>query len=128
MPVSQHAPERLRRFIAMGCFALVLLLDVLAVSPEAHAWFHAADSFDPACAGHDHPHSDAPGTDDSEHTCVVFAFAAGHALLERVSDLVEPARLVVTDRRRVFESIAPRPSRFLRPPACGPPGVANVGT
>jgi hypothetical protein len=95
--------ETPRRLLAAGGIALVLLLSVLAVSPELHHFFHG---------DHDDGHEDG---------CAVVLFAHG------VSTTVDTAILASTpvERRELVRlpaaEILLTSSRYLHPPERGPP-------
>ena len=99
---------------------LVLVLDVLAASPAAHAWLHAHDHPAHACASHPHD-ADTPADDGAEQGCVVFRFASGHALVEAPAPLPQPGAPVLSPWRSLPAEPHCRAPRFLRPPGCGPP-------
>lgn len=64
------------RVLAIGLAALVLVLGLLTVSPDAHAWLHDHDDREPA---HDSSHAAIPASSE-DSGCVVFAFAHGVSL------------------------------------------------
>ena len=71
---SRH-PSLLRRLTAILGIALVVLLNLLAVWPEAHQYFHRAEH-----AAAEHSTSDHQPVGDDDDGCVVVLFAHGHAL------------------------------------------------
>ena len=84
--------------------ALVLMLDVLAVCPATHEWFHHDSARD-------------------EHECVVTHFLHGSTTpLENVPLLAEPIPRRANEAPVFATLIAPASSAFLLPPGCGPPG------
>lgn len=95
----------LRRFAAMLAVALVLVLDVLAVCPEAHEFFH-----------HD--------ADAAEHECVVTHFLHGSTTPVDFCPLVVGPVLVGENEPRLAAVVVlPAAPSFLHPPGCGPPAV-----
>jgi zinc transporter ZupT len=102
MPARSHASPLLRRLLAAGSVALVLLLAVLAACPELHRWLH----------------SDA---DHDSHACAVALFASGVTLAAGAVAVAAPA-LVWHERPAVtVEEIFLAPPRYLRQPERGPP-------
>ena len=92
----------LRRLLAAGGVALVLLLTVLAASPELHAWLHG-------------------NAGEADHECVVTLYQHGV-----VSAAVEVALVVVllVQRARVAAASAAlylAAPRYWLPPALAPP-------
>jgi hypothetical protein len=124
----------LTRLTALASTALVLLLTILADSPQWHAWLHAGEHTAPhaplaapTCpAGHHHSPGESdpalPGCDDQ--LCVITQFAQSQAAL-----LVAPAPLtaqpfaVCSDPLVVALFCAPSAPAHLLPPCCGPPLV-----
>jgi hypothetical protein len=86
-------PSRLT--VVLG-IALVLLLNVLAASPELHAWLHGQEQT-PEHAGHGHAR-----VGDADHECAVTLFAHGVIALLFFCLLLRPRLLV---RRTVACSI-----------------------
>jgi len=80
------------RITAVFGVAFVLLLSVLAVSPELHAWVHGPQEAAPH-TGPDH----AP-VGDADHECAVTLFAGGVGLLLAFA-LYFLARVMNRDRR-----------------------------
>lgn len=102
-PFDRIAPARCHRIVAGLGIALVLLLDVLAVCPEAHEWFH-----------HD--------ADQDAHECVVTHFLHGSTPpLENVPLVVEPIPRPSDEAPSLVALIAPEAPAFFLPPGCGPP-------
>jgi hypothetical protein len=92
----------LHRLLAAGGVALVLLLTVLAASPELHAWLHG-------------------NAGDADHECVVTLYQHGV-----VSAAVEVALVVVLLVQRARVAAAPAAlylaaPRYWLPPALAPP-------
>ncbi len=110
MPATNNHSPALRpfhRFIAAGSALLVLLLTVLAVSPQLHADLHAHDAA-----------TEAVHADDG---CVISLFASGvtaapSALLLAVPPTTHVAA-TFSPRTEIFVS----PPRYLHQPERGPP-------
>ena len=71
---SRH-PSLLRRLTAILGIALVVLLNLLAVWPEAHQYFHQAER-----AAAEHSTSDHQPIGDDDDGCAVALFVHGHLL------------------------------------------------
>ena len=96
-------PGPIRRLFSAGASALVLLLTVLAASPELHAWVHG----------------DAAGHDDSG--CVIALFGHGVSLAAGGDTLVvTPMEWQAAPPPAVEELLLTAP-RYLRQPERGPP-------
>ncbi len=94
---------RLRRFLATGAAALVLLLAALAVSPALHHWLH----------------NDT--VDDDDDGCAVVLFANGVSLaLDQVA-ITPPAAVWQRAALPAAIEIFLVPARYLRQPERGPP-------
>jgi hypothetical protein len=142
MPPAFHPSALPHRCLAVLAVALVLALDFLAVSPQAHAWLHghapAAAAVGCTCP-HDAPrtvpapevgaapHESSaalPGTDaptDAEAGCIVSLFSAGHTGV-----LLAPVILAGPQLFLLGEIVVPPASRRAAtahrfPPGCGPP-------
>ena len=104
-PLPSIRSSRFHRFVAMLAVALVLMLDVLAVCPKAHEFFH-----------HDADHED--------HECVVTHFLHGSTTpLDNAPLVVQPVPRS-SDKSHDFAAlIAPASPAYLLPPGCGPPAV-----
>lgn len=130
-----HRPDALwHRWVGLGCVELIALLNLLAVSPGAHAWLHAhppppstaacAHDHAPDPAGtHDHDRSTGGAADDDDDRgCIVTQLAQG-----QLDSAAAPSIFVSGLRRVLAVLIAPvadaRPHGLdLRlPPGCGPP-------
>ena len=74
MFIATRHPSLFHRLTAAFGVVLVLLLNVLAASPELHAWVHG-----PAVAAQHNGHDHAP-VGDSDHECAVTLFASGVGL------------------------------------------------
>jgi hypothetical protein len=108
---------------------LTLVLGVLAVTPELHAWLHGhahGSAMSVAACGHahdaNHPsHADHDPVADSDAGCVVQLFAQGvdSGLAPSVS--VPAPEGVVAETPRAPEALALAPTRYLRQPERGPP-------
>jgi hypothetical protein len=119
---SSHSSPLLRllhRTLAVGAAALVLLLTVLAVSPQLHADLHAADPSHAHHHGPDHSHSHDPAP--SDEGCVVTLFGAGvtaaPAPLVVLAPTVRPTLAAFAPRAEIFVSSP----RYLHQPERGPP-------
>jgi hypothetical protein len=106
------------RITAVFGVALVLLLSVLAASPELHAWVHGHEG----AAQHTSP-VDAP-VGDADHACAVTLFASGVSLLLAFF-LVLLARVLI--RSHALRSsdwlIVTRPHYWLVPSHAPPVGL-----
>lgn len=96
----------LRRFIAAGSIALVVLLGWLSSSPSLHEQLHA----------HDHA-----TTTEHGDTCAVALFAQG--LAAPLDTAVIDAPVCVASETRLFSTteLLLIPARYLRQPERGPP-------
>jgi hypothetical protein len=116
---SDRLPPVHVRLTAIGAALLIVFLNLLAASPQLHAWVHGENAAQALPLGANHgPHQ---GRDDG---CAVAVFAAGilaglFALFvaRRVGGL---ARVV----RRAPDVPLPAPARNRLPPLCGPPAMA----
>ncbi|HWA28265.1 MAG TPA: hypothetical protein VG734_21615 [Lacunisphaera sp.] len=115
--MSPAAPQAspLHRLTAVLGIALVLLLNLLAASPELHAWVHGKENA--------HEHS-TPGHEpvvEGDHQCAVTLFAHGaEALL--VFCLVMLARLLARSIiLRAGDEIARTRPRYWLVPSHAPP-------
>ena len=115
--------DALRRLLAAGCAALVLLLGLMAVNPALHDLAHQSASADkPACAHQDHGPATPPADQTKGgHVCAVTLFAQGLAL---ATPLVAPDTTPVAWHDLIFSAVeeplltAPR---YLHQPERGPP-------
>ncbi len=123
----------LTRLTALASTVLVLLLTILAASPQWHALLHAAEhaahhapAAAPTCpAGHNHSHGEpAPALPDSDNDelCVVTQFSQSQAALLVALVLLsgEPVALRVAPFRHALFCAPSAPAHTL-PPGCGPP-------
>jgi hypothetical protein len=125
----------LTRLTALASTALVLVLTILAASPQWHALVHAAEhsahhavSTGTTCpVGHHHaPSEPTPAHPDSadDELCVITQFAQSQAAL-----LVAPDVLTTSPRALLAPPLplsvfcAPSAPAHLLPPGCGPPLV-----
>ncbi len=110
MPATNKSSPALRpfhRFFAAGSAVLVLLLTVLAVSPQLHADFHAHDAA-----------TEAVHTDDG---CVVSLFAGGVTAAPAALFLAAPTTAHVAAALAPRTEIFVSPPRYLHQPERGPP-------
>ena len=111
-------PSSFHRITAVLGVALVLLLSVLAASPELHAWVHGPQE----AAQHTGP--DHAPVGDADHECAVTLFASGVSLLLAFF-LVLLAR-VLNRNQALFSSdwlIVTRPHYWLVPSHAPPVGL-----
>ncbi len=131
-------PALSHRVIAGGLALLTLVLGLLAVTPELHAWLHGhahGPSTGVAACGHAHAADDRDHAHDAEHSshperdplaesdagCVVQLFAQGvdSGLAPLIS--VRAPECVVAEAPCAPEALALAPTRYLRRPERGPP-------
>ena len=131
----RYQPTACRRVTAILGVALVVLLSILEVSPELHAWIHGyrlsagggrvtddslLTSPTPGDSGH---HSGPDHQDGADHVCAVTIFASGLILLVCYFPLLRAQpfayRIFVRD---AFGLAAARP-RYWHVPAHAPPLV-----
>lgn len=116
----RRPPSFFTRLIAGAGVALVLLLSVLAASPEAHEWIHGHGEH----AGHGanaertHHHNAA---DTNEDGCVVTLFAHGVVAATIVAVLVVALFRLAAIATRPREAPGLPAPHYLLPPLCGPP-------
>lgn len=108
-----HALDALRRLLAAGCAALVLLLAITASSPALHALAHAHDT--------DHAHLPQPTADAD--TCAVVLFAQGVALAADTAVLTTHALIRHDLSLPAAEEPLLAAARYLHQPERGPPAV-----
>lgn len=123
-----HYPRgfRLRHRLtaALGA-ALVLVLNLLAVWPDGHAWLHGHRAA-PECAC---PHAKATGespsggTEESDHGCIVSLFAQGKTASFGGMVIAPLPALHATAIDAAPAAPAVRVARFRLPPGCGPPAA-----
>ena len=107
--VARH-PSPFHRLTAVLGVALVLLLNVLAASPELHAWVHGRHE-----AAQHSAHDDAP-VGNADHACAVTLFASGVSLLLAFF-LVLLARVLIRNQALLASNwlIVTRPHYWLVP-------------
>ena len=121
-PRVTRPPHRLTAALSA---ALVLVLNLLAVWPEGHAWLHGHRDA-PACAcphGGATPDAPAEPETESDHGCIVSLFAQGKTTWAGGSPLAPSPALHATALNVPPAAPATQMPRFLRPPGCGPPFV-----
>ena len=123
------------RLTALASSALVLVLTILAASPQWHALVHAAEHsahHAPAAAatcpaGHHHsPGEPAPALPDSDDDklCVVTQFSQSQAALLVAAFVLAAQPLAAPAPPRLCSDFcAPSAPAHLLPPGCGPPLV-----
>jgi len=123
----QRHPSTLHRIVAMLGVALVLVLNVLAVSPRLHAWIHGHDgvcagSADPSSAGDaaQHHHESEP-VGDSDHQCAVTLFASGVPVLLALCLLVLARSLACCFLLPAGDWLGASLPHYWHLPAIGPP-------
>lgn len=115
---TDRKPSVRRRLTAILGLELVVVLNVLAVWPEAHEFFHQVGRAATAKSPAEH----RPESDD-EDNCVVAAFAHGHvfsgsvALLAVLLGRPEAGAIMPEQMLALFSA-----DRRL-PPGCGPPSA-----
>jgi hypothetical protein len=118
--MTRRPASLLNRATALLAALCVLVLTVLAVSPELHAGLHAeSDAAHADCAHHD---ADVP-VGEAGHTCVVTFFSHG-AMALLVFCLLLLARPAVTglNLRATDELVVPQP-RYRLVPSHAPPAA-----
>ncbi|HEY1848214.1 MAG TPA: hypothetical protein VGG37_03355 [Opitutaceae bacterium] len=110
----QSRPTLLSRTTALLGVLLVLVLAVLASSPDLHERLHAQAPASAASARH------APSAGDDDG-CVVTVFSQGVVLALAALSLAIAALAQAKDVFAVVERIAPRAPRFLQLPSQAPP-------
>jgi len=119
-PRVTRLPHRLTAALSA---ALVLVLNLLAVWPDGHAWLHG-HRVEPACAcPHEKTEADAPAEPESEsdHGCIVSLFAQGTTVCFGELGLAPSPATHASAMGAPPTAPAARAPRFLRPPGCGPP-------
>ena len=116
-PANTRSPTLSHRLLAATVAALVLLLSVLAVSPQLHADLHAC--------GHDHRHShdhEVPASNpDSDPGCVVTLFGQGITAGPAPVLLAAPAAALVAPIFFRPSEVAVSTPYYLHQPGRGPP-------
>jgi hypothetical protein len=114
----------LHRVIAGAGASLVLLLGVLSVCPEAHAWLHAhpAETEGGCHHGHGHgPHLPLAPDDASDKGCVVELFSQGVDVAGAACAVVVHFKTDDQGGGVSPEELHLSPPRYLRRPERGPP-------
>lgn len=109
--------DRLQRWLACGCAALVLALTIFAASPTAHAWLHDER---PAHAHTNCPDHGQPAA-EVDHTCAVVLFASGVSLPVEPLAITPPVDLPVGISPVTAAEVFLVSPRYLRQPERGPP-------
>lgn len=99
-------PDRLRRLVAAGCAALVLVLGFSAVSPSLHALFHTTE---------------APATETDD--CAVMLFAGGTDVPVACVTVAPVTAMLEARHWRAGSELFLVSPRYLRQPERGPPLV-----
>ena len=110
MSSSTSTVHPFRRLLALGAAALVLLLTVLAVSPQLHTAFH----------GHS---DDSAAANAQDEGCVVTLFAAGVTTAPAPLVVVAPPTTHLRAEFSPHSEIFVTPPRYLHQPERGPPLV-----
>lgn len=113
-----HRPSLLRRFTAVLGVVLVVLLNVLAASPELHAWVHGHE----AHAEHVGTAGEPVGADD-DSGCAITLFAHGVPGLLIFFLLVLARPLVRSIVLRAGDWLAAAQPRYWHVPSHAPPLV-----
>ena len=111
---AHSRPTALSRATAALCVLLVLLLAVLASSPDLHERFHARTSAAASAATPAPPGGDEDG-------CVVTVFAQGLVLAIAVLCLALAGIAQAAIDFAAIERIAPRAPRYFQLPSQAPP-------
>ena len=115
MSPAAPRPSPLHRFTAVLGIVLVVLLNLLAASPELHAWVHG-DEHAPA---HSTPGHEPVGDDDHECAVTLFAHGVEALLVFCVLMLARPLARSVIPRAR--DEIARTRPRYWLVPSHAPP-------
>ena len=110
LPSKSSTLHLFHRLVALGAAALVLLLMVLAVSPQLHTAFH----------GHSNESTAANAPDEG---CVVTLFAAGVTAATAALALVVSPQAHLSAEFSLHSEIFVSPPRYLHQPERGPPLV-----
>lgn len=115
-------PAVWQRLVAGLALALVVGLNVFAVSPDLHAWLHAGHVEAGAHAGCSHGPVDEHLPESSDEGCVVTQFAQGQLGFE--APVVLTFALCASRTSSHPDATARRAVADLSlPPGCGPPAV-----
>ena len=102
MPVGPHReflPDQLRRWLAAGGVALVLVVGLLAASPQLHQWLHPdASHADHECAVTLYHHGVAKAVTAVAVPAVPMRWVARHDVPPAAPDLVAPHFRLVPGR------------------------------
>lgn len=114
-------PSSLARMVASLAIALVLVLTLLAASPELHERLHGSVPGLAGTAQHGHGHPGEGQPADDEDGCVVTLFAQGLVLPLALLVLVVAGRALRLPESDPGDRVAPAAPRYLRLPAQAPP-------
>lgn len=103
-PHSTLLTDRVRRWLALGCTALVLALTISAASPAAHGLLHSGN-----------------GDGTTDDACAVVMFASGVALPVGPISIAPPETLTAGISPVTAAEIFLVSPRYLRQPERGPP-------
>lgn len=112
---SRH-PSLLSRLTATLGIALVVLLNLLAVWPEAHQYFHQAEH-----VAAEHSTSDHSPVGDDDDGCVVVLFAHGHVLAALILFALLLIGLVRIGTILPERALTLAAVDYRLPQGCGPP-------
>ena len=104
---NNGALSGLGRTVSVLAILLVGLVSYLAVNPTAHEFFH-------------------PDAGDTDHECVVTAFAASEGLFVPPQLDLRPASEVVRQIHLIAVEVQHDPLSRLLPPVCGPPHLRAI--
>jgi hypothetical protein len=110
-------PTLLARSTALAGILLILVLTVLAASPDLHERLHAHDGTAPARAHH----AGAAAADDDDGGCVVTLFAQGVVLALALITLAHAGLVLLLADIAVFDRIFPQAPSYLLQPTQAPP-------
>lgn len=115
-----------QRWTAWGALGLVVLLDILAASPEAHAWVHGRQFVYQlgSAAGGDVDSNPDRHSDDDEVGCIVTKFAVGHVDSAPILLFAWPTTLVRPEYPWRWEAQFFPTADFRYPFCCGPPAAS----
>ena len=112
---NSRSPSLPHRLLAATVAVLVLLLTVLAISPQLHADLHAC--------GHDHghPHEAPAGNPDSDDGCVISLFGQGITAGSAPVLLAAPPVAFAAPNFSLRAELVFSSPRYLHLPGRGPP-------
>jgi hypothetical protein len=119
---EQGPPSLLTRILAALAIALVLVLTILAASPELHERLHGLGPGSAATAHHDGSSSGGSRAADDEDGCVVTLFAQGLVLPVALLAFAFTGRTLRLISFDLCERVIPPAPRYLRLPSQAPPG------